>query len=91
VKNVSEQIGNESLLNGEVILIAVNTGCGIQPTKSAIKVLGGTEATPHSWPWQCSIQAIFNAQHFCGCSIITQEWIISAAHCGSVLFYTENR
>jgi len=54
--------------------------CGIRPM--ANRVIGGVEARPHSWPWQCSILVL--NQHLCGCAIVSPHWVISAAHCGYV-------
>jgi len=44
-----------------------------------VRVVGGVEAMPHSWPWQVSLQN--SRGHFCGGSIINQQWVVSAAHC----------
>nr|XP_002131650.1 chymotrypsin-like elastase family member 2A [Ciona intestinalis] len=43
------------------------------------KVVRGTQATPHSWPWQISI--FQDGEHNCGGSIIANRWVITAAHC----------
>ena len=46
------------------------------------KVVGGTDALPGSWPWQVLLD--FNAQLgpvYCGGSILTRYWIVTAAHC----------
>ncbi|XP_068615769.1 trypsin-2-like isoform X2 [Brachionichthys hirsutus] len=42
------------------------------------KIVGGYECTPHGIPWQVSINIGY---HFCGGSLINDQWIISAAHC----------
>ncbi|XP_006817822.1 plasminogen-like [Saccoglossus kowalevskii] len=53
-------------------------------TEVSIQVVNGTEAVPHSWPWQISLHN--NKGHSCGGSILNDRWIITAAHCvfGSV-------
>ena len=43
------------------------------------RIVGGTVARPHSWPWQCSVQQFGN--HDCGCAIINSNWVVTAAHC----------
>ncbi|KAK3516772.1 hypothetical protein QTP70_023649 [Hemibagrus guttatus] len=42
------------------------------------KIVGGHECTPNSQPWQVSLNAGY---HFCGGSLINQNWVVSAAHC----------
>lgn len=74
-------IGHLVLLLG----IAVSTAqqCGIPqfaPKHGNDRIVGGTEAAPHSWPWQVSI-IIPSGEHHCGGSIINNQWILSAAHC----------
>ncbi|XP_014263716.3 trypsin-1 [Maylandia zebra] len=42
------------------------------------KIVGGFECTPYSEPHQVSLNSGY---HFCGGSLINQNWIVSAAHC----------
>jgi secreted trypsin-like serine protease len=52
-------------------------GCG--PTKMTPRIVGGTEAVPHSFPWQVAL--FIDDSYFCGGSIISNEWILTAGHC----------
>ncbi|OQV14989.1 putative Ovochymase-1 [Hypsibius exemplaris] len=53
------------------------------------RIVGGTEAIPHSWPWMVAMnRADTNVQH-CGGSIIANEWILTAAHCCHIPFDPE--
>lgn len=52
--------------------------CG-RPPAAQNRIVGGDDATVAEWPWQVDIQKSF--EHVCGGSIITSNWIISAAHC----------
>ncbi|XP_019729768.1 transmembrane protease serine 5 isoform X1 [Hippocampus comes] len=43
------------------------------------RIIGGVEATLGRWPWQVSLY--YSNRHTCGGSIITSQWIVTAAHC----------
>uniref|UniRef100_A0A672FEV7 trypsin n=1 Tax=Salarias fasciatus TaxID=181472 RepID=A0A672FEV7_SALFA len=42
------------------------------------KIVGGYECTPYSEPHQVSLNSGY---HFCGGSLINENWVVSAAHC----------
>ncbi|XP_069486267.1 ovochymase-2-like [Ambystoma mexicanum] len=70
------------------LTIAWPANCGspaIAPKSFQPRIGNGQEATPHSWPWQASVQsrplAILPFQHKCGGSLIHEEWILLAARC----------
>lgn len=44
------------------------------------RIVGGFEIDITSVPWQVSLQST-NKRHFCGGSIISSKWILTAAHC----------
>ena len=52
--------------------------CGLTWISSS-RIVGGSNALPGQWPWQVSV--FYRGGHWCGGSIIDNEWIVSAAHC----------
>ncbi|XP_074633753.1 zinc metalloproteinase nas-15-like [Acropora palmata] len=51
--------------------------CGISPVNYG-RVMHGANARPGSWPWQVAVRS---GRGFCGGSLISPEWIVTAAHC----------
>ncbi|XP_065258555.1 serine protease 27-like [Emys orbicularis] len=43
------------------------------------RIMGGQDAKKGNWPWQVSVQE--DGAHICGGSLISAQWVVSAAHC----------
>uniref|UniRef100_A0A8B9IWK6 Acrosin n=1 Tax=Amazona collaria TaxID=241587 RepID=A0A8B9IWK6_9PSIT len=72
-------------LSRTVISFSYRT-CGLRPMaayRSTSRIVGGTDAQPGSWPWIVSIQqnTYMGTAHICGGSLITPQWVLTAAHC----------
>ncbi|KAM3872410.1 chymotrypsin-like elastase family member 2A [Diretmus argenteus] len=66
------------------LFVAGAYGCG-RPTypPTVTRVVGGEDVRQHSWPWQASLQyrSGNNFYHTCGATLISNQWVITAAHC----------
>ncbi|XP_037374000.1 chymotrypsinogen B-like [Talpa occidentalis] len=67
-----------------ITLVGAAFGCGvpaIPPVLNGIeRIVNGKVAFPGSWPWQVSLQYT-SGFHFCGGSLISKSWVVTAAHC----------
>ena len=51
---------------------------------SGARVVGGSVANPGAWPWQIGLMindAPGTDGHFCGGSMLLDQWVLTAAHC----------
>jgi len=52
--------------------------CGISDIPQS-RIINGVDAKPGAWPWIASLQ--HNNRHFCGGTLLTPTWVLTASHC----------
>ncbi|XP_048836939.1 ST14 transmembrane serine protease matriptase a [Brienomyrus brachyistius] len=52
--------------------------CGRQLFRMS-RIVGGQNSLEGEWPWQVSLHV--NSGHVCGASLISDTWLVTAAHC----------
>ncbi|XP_047480398.1 clotting factor G beta subunit-like [Penaeus chinensis] len=55
------------------------------------RIVGGEQATPYEYPWQVGLVQTTSRNVFCGGSIITKKWVLTAAHCAASMIGKESR
>jgi len=69
--------------------IDVKATCGIEGPPFADhaegKIVGGHEAQEHEWPWQVAL--FIDDAWFCGGAIISENYVLTAAHCADGASY----
>lgn len=53
--------------------------CGLAGPDPPTRIVGGQEATPHSFPWMAAL--FIDEKYFCGGTLISDEWVLTAGHC----------
>uniref|UniRef100_A0A8C3PFD3 matriptase n=1 Tax=Chrysemys picta bellii TaxID=8478 RepID=A0A8C3PFD3_CHRPI len=57
-----------------------NCDCGIRSYSKKTRIVGGQNSEVGEWPWQVSLH-VKGQGHICGASLISNKWLVSAAHC----------
>ncbi|XP_068218501.1 trypsin-1-like [Palaemon carinicauda] len=53
--------------------------CGVVNRNA--KIVGGTMTEMNEYPWQAALTSTSSSHPYCGASIISSEWILTASHC----------
>ncbi|XP_072708945.1 enteropeptidase [Ciconia boyciana] len=66
--------------------LVVHLQCNIKPCgkhlvtqNNGTRIVGGSDARREAWPWIVSLH--FNSRPVCGASLVSDEWLVTAAHC----------
>lgn len=76
---------NSCLTKKGIFLTCDDVRCGFNPKhllpkkRRQARIVGGEVSEPGAWPWHAAIYK--NGSYACGATLITNNWLISAAHC----------
>nr|XP_056713824.1 transmembrane protease serine 11C-like [Euleptes europaea] len=79
LRRLREPTGSLSIDLASYRLSVTLAGCGTRIDKTGERISGGNIAKEEEWPWQASLQ--LNGIHRCGASLISNRWLVTAAHC----------
>ncbi|TMW41317.1 hypothetical protein DOY81_013605 [Sarcophaga bullata] len=67
------------MVSARLTILIVGIFCGTALSQPTSRILGGEEASKNDFPYACSIRV--DGAHICGGSIISNNKILTAAHC----------
>ncbi|KAL7646617.1 UNVERIFIED_CONTAM: hypothetical protein RMT77_001868 [Armadillidium vulgare] len=71
-----------TLSPGIIYETEVKKVCGFNDKKSNVnRIVGGKAADPKDWPWMAALLKIEDLSFFCGGVLITDRYVLTAAHC----------
>ena len=66
--------------------ISAKLTCGKKKKERNRRIVGGTNSKEGEWPWHVSLK--FNGKQWCSGAILSESYILTAAHClGSFFFF----
>lgn len=80
-------MNNKMVVFSKVLLLSLQgQQCGKQfefadkqEKNGSRRIMGGQACSIYQWPWQVAL--IANGEQVCGGSLVTSQWIVTAAHC----------
>jgi len=79
ISKVAAQMRSSGSISNKKDLNRPKVECGIEGPAASDRIVGGEEAKEHAWPWQVAL--FIDDAWFCGGSIISENYILTAAHC----------
>ncbi|XP_066514609.1 transmembrane protease serine 4a isoform X2 [Hoplias malabaricus] len=74
---IQSNVSVKKTCSSDSVVTLFCSDCG--PKAPDSRIVGGQNALIENWPWQVSLQV--NGEHTCGGSLVSPNWVITAAHC----------
>lgn len=84
VCNATNEAGTKLARAYLKVLRPLDSDCGKPTLTTRGKIVGGTKVEAGHYPWQVSLWNKKAKKHFCGGSLVSERWIVTAAHCVTV-------
>ena len=68
------------IMNKMLLAICVASATSYAHSTPTSRIINGSLTQAGSYPWMVSLQTT-DGQHFCGGSLISDQWVMTAAHC----------
>ncbi|XP_066939680.1 venom serine protease 34-like [Macrobrachium rosenbergii] len=65
----------------DVVVVSKRSNCRCGQVNRVSKIVGGVVTELHEYPWQVAITPLGLSRPFCGGSIISDRYVLTAAHC----------
>ncbi|XP_067834261.1 serine protease 33-like [Heptranchias perlo] len=75
---IEKELGVDSMKLSLGLIATIFVSCCGQPIIFN-RIVGGEDSRTRAWPWLASIH--LDKRHICGGSLITNNWVLTAAHC----------
>lgn len=69
---------NPTHTSSKFVYIFCAENCGVAFSR---RIVSGQVADEHEYPWQISLFHNDYNMHVCGGSLVTDQWVVTAAHC----------
>ena len=64
-----------------MLFLGGSCNCTCGETQRATRIVGGEETEVSEYPWQAGLVSKGSSSVWCGGSLVSSKWVLTAAHC----------